>query len=314
MSSRVGPLSHVGKVLGRILVLVWVVTTATFFLVRLAPGDPAMNIVGEMAPPEQLAAVRSQFGLDQPIVVQYGKYLWNALHGDLGTSFVWQESAVQVVLRQLPYTVLLAVVSILVVGILATMLGAIAGWVGGKFETAVSTVVVTTQSLPDFWVAVMLVLTFSVTLQWLPSGGLTDPTSLILPVATVVIYQLGTLTRIALAETRKIKNFGFIVAMTSRALPAKVIARHVVRNISLPMLTLLGVRLAGMLNGIIIVEAVFSWPGVGGTAVQALRARDYPLLQATIILSTVLVVSLSSIVDALYSRVDPRVREAVGRG
>lgn len=301
-------LTELGRIVLRILLLAWLVSTLTFFLLRLAPGDPAMNIAGDTATPEQLDAVREKFGLDEPLWNQYLSYLWNAAQGDLGTSFVWQEPATDVVLRQLPYTVLLAVTAIIVLALLSLTLGGWSGWAGKKVEAGISTTVIALQSLPDFWVAVMLVLIFAVTLDWLPTGGFDGPSSLILPVATIVLYQLGTLTRVASHETAIIRRSPYVLALRGRALPRPVTARHIAGLIAIPMVTLLGVRLAGMLNGVIVVEAVFSWPGIGSTAVQALNARDYPLLQATVIIATIVVVALSSLVDLLYRVIDPRLR------
>lgn len=289
---------------------VFVVVTLVFFLLRMAPGDPAYNMVGQYATADQLAQVRAMWGLDKPVLVQYGIYLKNILHGDFGTSFVWKQSAVAVVLERLPNTFVLALAGIVLAALIAIPLGIWTGLRrGSTVDNVTNVVTITGQSMPEFWVGVMLIFFFAVKLHLVPTSGYQGFRSVILPAFTVAILQIALVSRILRGELSKVMASQYITVARAKGLSERaVIWGRALKNAAIPVVTVLGIRFAGMLNGVVVVEAVFSWPGIGSTAIAALGKRDYPLIQAIVIVTAALTVGLNLLIDLMYTALDPRVR------
>jgi peptide/nickel transport system permease protein len=296
--------------IGQGLFTVLLVVSVVFILIRLAPGDPAFALAGQTATSEQLDQVRHQFGLDQPLALQYLLFLKNLLRGDLGTSFSFGENAISVVLRALPYTLLLAVAAILLTALIAIPLGVLtARRANTSLDTTVNVVTIAGQSMPDFWLGVMLIVLLAVTIPLFPTSGFDSWSALVLPATTVAILQIAVISR--LVKREMLRNLGapYVTVARSRGLSESALTwRYAFGNAAIPVVTALGTRFAAMLNGVVIVEVVFSWPGVGSLVVRALETRDYPLIQATVLVTATLAVGVQLLVDLLYPLLDPRVR------
>jgi peptide/nickel transport system permease protein len=301
---------YVLRRVGQGLFTVLLVVSVVFILIRLAPGDPAFALAGQTATSEQLEEIRRQFGLDQPLPLQYLLFLQNLLRGDLGTSFSFGENALTVVLRALPYTLLLAVAAILLTALIAIPLGILtARKANTALDTSVNVVTIAGQSMPDFWLGVMLIVLLAVTIPLFPTSGFDSWSALVLPATTVAILQIAVISR--LVKREMLRNLGapFVSVARSRGLSESALTwRYAFGNAAIPVVTALGTRFAAMLNGVVIVEVVYSWPGVGSLVVRALETRDYPLIQATVLVTATLAVAVQLLVDLLYPLLDPRVR------
>jgi len=288
----------------------WLIVTMVFLLAHIVPGDPVQQMLGEGARAEDLEQLRHALGLDVPIAVQYGRYLQGVIHGDLGESFRFREPVSRVVLEHYPATLELALVALLVcvaIGIPAGLLAA------ERRATATDrTVGVFTLfglSVPNFALGPVLILVFSVLLGWLPVSGRGGPAHLILPAVTLGASLAAILTR--MVRTSVIEELSSDYVRTARAKglsSAAVLFRHAFRNALIPVLTILGLQFGTLLAGTIVTETIFSWPGIGRLAVQAINARDYPLLQGCILLIAVSYVLVNLLTDFVYALIDPRVR------
>ena len=298
------------KRLGQTALTALLTVTVVFILLRMAPGDPAVNYAPPNPSSEQLDAVRKEFGLDQPLLAQYVTYLGQLVRGDIGDSFQFRQPALQVVLERLPYTITLAVAAIAVTALLAIPLGV---WMARRNNTApelgANIATIAGQSMPDFWIGFVLLIVFAVNLQWLPASGFTSISSLILPTATIVILQVALISRLVRREMVVNLNAPYMTIARSRGVSERRLTwRYAFANSAIPVVTALGTRFAAMLNGVVIVEVVFKWPGVGALVVDALSRRDFPLIQATVLVTVVLALLVQLLVDMLYPLIDPRVR------
>jgi peptide/nickel transport system permease protein len=298
------------KRLAQTALTAWVTVTAVFLLLRMAPGDPAANYAPPNPTSEQLAAVREEFGLDQPVLAQYLTYLGQLLRGDIGDSFQFRRPAVDVVLGRLPYTITLAVAVIVVTALIAIPLGV---WMARRNNTAgelgANIATIAGQSMPDFWIGFVLLTVFAVNLQWFPSSGFTSMSSIVLPCLTIVILQVALISRLVRREMVTNLAAPYVTIARSRGISERRLTwRYAFANSSIPVVTALGTRFAALLNGVVIVEVVFRWPGVGELVVDALQRRDFPLIQATVLVTVLLALLVQLLVDMLYPLMDPRVR------
>lgn len=307
---------YVLRRLGQSVLTVFLTLTTVFVLIRLAPGDPAYSLAGPLATTEDLARIRTQMGLDESVFVQYAKYLQGLLHLDLGTSYSFQAPAFDVVLSRLPYTVTLAVSAILLTTLVAIPLGVwMARHADTRRELAANAVTITGQSMPDFWTGLMLITIFAVLIPVLPPAGFTTWSSLILPTVTIAVLQVALISRMVRREMVGAFLSPYVTVGRSRGVSEReLIWRYSMRNSAIPVLTALGTRFASMLNGVVVVEVVFAWPGVGSLVVRALETRDYPLIQATVLVTAVLAILVQLLVDLCYPLLDPRVRLGKGQG
>jgi peptide/nickel transport system permease protein len=281
-----------------------------FILVRLAPGDPAVAYAGPLATTEELAKVREQFGLDLPLIQQYWIFLQQLFTGDLGTSYSFQAPAIQVVLERMPYTLTLATASILLTAVVAIPLGV---WMSRRPDTkkefGVNVLTIAGQSMPDFWTGIMLLTLFAVVVPIFPASGFTTWGGLVLPTVTIALLQIALISRLVSREMATNMAAPYLAVARSRGVSDRSLTWHyAMRNSSIPVLTALGTRFAAMLNGVVVVEVVFAWPGVGSLVVRALETRDYPIIQATVLVTATLTVLVQLLVDLLYPVLDPRVR------
>lgn len=296
--------------LAQSLLTIFLTVSAVFLIIRAAPGDPAYALAGPLATSKDLAQIRQQMGLDHSIVDQYWIFLRQLVQGDLGTSYSFQAPALQVVMDRIPYTLTLAVSSILLTTIVAVPLGV---WMARRADTrrelGVNVLTIAGQSMPDFWTGIMLLTFFAVLFPILPASGFTSWSGLILPTVTVAVLQIALISRMVRREMVTNNAAPYLTVARSRGVSERGLTwRYAMRNSGIPVLTALGTRFAAMLNGVVVVEVVFSWPGVGSLVVRALETRDYPLIVATVIVTATLTVVVQLIVDLCYSLLDPRVR------
>ncbi|MGA8767978.1 MAG: nickel ABC transporter permease [Candidatus Acidiferrales bacterium] len=288
----------------------WLIVTMVFLLAHIVPGDPVQQMLGEGARAEDLQQLRHSLGLDVPILAQYRHYLAGVVRGDLGESFRFQEPVTRVVLSHYPATLELAIVALLVcaaIGIPAGLLAAERR--GTSTDRAVGLFTLLGLSVPNFALGPILILVFSVIFGWLPVSGRGGAAHLILPAITLGASLAAILTR--MVRTAAIEELSSDYVRTARAKglsPSAVLFRHAFRNALIPILTILGLQFGTLLAGAIVTETIFSWPGIGRLAVQAIGSRDYPLLQGCILLIAVSYVLVNLLTDAVYALVDPRVR------
>ncbi len=294
------------------------VLVVVFMLVHLVPGDPVRIALGTRYTPQAYEALRSASGLDRPIVEQFFGYIGSALTGDLGVSFRNGDPVTVTLLERLPATVSLAVAGIIIALLIALPAGIWSALHEGRVSDAI--VRVTSQfgvSVPDFWMGILLIAVFATTLHWLPTSGyrplFDDPGGwlrhIILPGLTVGLVAAAIMTRYIRSAVLEVAAMGYVRTARSKGLPPRVVTmRHTVRNAAIPILTITGIQLATILGGVIVVEVVFAWPGLGRLVYNAVAARDYPVIQGAVLLIAALFLLINLIVDMLYALVDPRIR------
>jgi peptide/nickel transport system permease protein len=300
------------------LVVLLGVLVVVFALVHLVPGDPVRIALGTRYTPEAYDALRSASGLDRPIIQQFFDYIASALTGDLGVSFRNGDPVAAILVDRLPATASLGVAGIVIALLIALPAGIWSALHEGRVSDGI--VRVSSQlgvSVPDFWLGILLIALFSTMLGWLPTSGyrplLSDPGGwlqhLVLPGLTVGLVAAAILTRYIRAAVLEVAAMGYVRTARSKGLSPQVVTfRHTVRNALVPILTITGIQLATILGGVIVVEVVFAWPGLGRLVYNAVAARDYPVIQGTVLLIAVLFLLINLIVDVLYAVVDPRIR------
>jgi ABC-type dipeptide/oligopeptide/nickel transport system permease component len=288
----------------------WLILTMVFLLAHIVPGDPVAQMLGEGARAEDLTQLRHALGLDLPLPVQYGRYLAGVLHGNLGESFRFQQPVLRIVIEHYPATLELAVVALLICALIGIPAGVLAAHKRGeRTDHAVAVLTLFGLSVPNFALGPVLLLLFSVVLGWLPVSGRGGIPHLILPAFTLGAALAAILTR--MVRTSVIEELSADYIRTARAKgvsESAVLFRHALRNALIPILTILGLQFGSLLAGTIVTESIFSWPGIGRLAVQAITSRDYPLLQGCILLIAVSYVFVNLLTDLVYALVDPRVR------
>lgn len=293
----------------RAVLTLWLVVSAVFIILRLS-GDPIATLLGPDARPEQIAALQRDLGFDAPIPVQYGKYLVNLARGDFGNSIQQRRPALGLVLERFPATAQLAVVAFVIAATFGLTLGTFAALTRGSFGDRLAlTVTSVFQSAPPFFLGILLILFFSVRLGWLPSSGRGMPKQLILPAITLSALTMASLARLSRSSLLDVLRNDFIRTARAKGLTERtVIFGHALRNAALPLITVMGLELGGVLTGAVITETVFAWPGVGRLAVDAVRARDYPVVQAAVLCIASIFILINFFVDSSYAFIDPRVR------
>jgi len=280
-----------------------------FVMLRALPGDPALVLAGQMASPEDIELIRVQLGLDQPIHVQYAKFMSRLAVLDLGRSARTQNPVMEEIWARLPNTFLLATTAIT----LACLLGIPAGIVAAvKPYTRVDYLVTSFSlfgiSMPVFWLGLMLVVVFSVTLQWLPAGGIGTWKHVVLPTVTLASFVVAFIARMTRSSMMEVLSQDYITTARSKGLMEKVvIVKHALRNALIPIITVVGLQFGSLLGGAVLTETVFAWPGMGRLIVDSILARDYPMIQGSILIFGLLYILVNLIVDLIYAYVDPRI-------
>ncbi|VXD04805.1 putative peptide transporter permease subunit: membrane component of ABC superfamily [Pseudomonas sp. 8Z] len=295
-----------------------VVALSVFLLLRLAPGDPATIIAGEMANPEQVANIRRALGLDEPLLTQFLLWISNLLHGDFGTSLISQTSVASMISQRLEPTVSLAVAAILITVLIAVPLGVIAAWRQGSWiDNLVMSSSVVGFSVPVFVIAYLLIQVFAIELKWLPVQGFRGLdhglgeflSRLVLPALTLASVYIALIARMTRASMLEVLREDYIRTARAKGLSQRVVLfRHALRNAAVPILTVVGAGFALMVSGVVVTESVFNIPGLGRLIVDAVLARDYPVIQALILLTAGLYVVINLLIDLSYAITDPRIR------
>jgi peptide/nickel transport system permease protein len=296
---------------GQALATTFGVLTIVFVVMRLS-GDPTLLLVPEGATAEQIAQLRHELGFDRPLLVQYGGYIRDLAHLDLGESLVQRLPVSTIVGERLPYTLELAAAALLVslgIGIPAGIVMAVRR--GTWLERALAVVVLAGQSLPTFWSGILLILFFGVALGWLPTSGADSAVSVIMPAIALGALTMSTFARMTRISVIDELSRDYVVAARARGLSlGGAVVAHVLRNAAIPVVTVAALEIGNLLAGAVIVETVFAWPGIGQLAVQAISARDFLVVQAVVLFVSVVFISMSLLADIAYAIIDPRIRLA----
>ncbi|MEZ4621789.1 MAG: ABC transporter permease [Caldilineaceae bacterium] len=292
------------------VVVVWGVSVLVFFLLRLAPGDPVTLLLVESASPEQIAEARAKWGLDKPIPVQYAVFLGRALRGDLGNSLFFQQPAIEVLMERMPATLQLSAAALLFSLSVAIPVGLLSALKRDTFWDYLGTgLAMIGQAIPPYWLGIMLILVFSVGLGWLPTSGRGTPFHLVLPAITLGSVLMALITRLVRSGMLDVLSEDYVRTARAKGLRERtVIVRHALRNILIPLVTVIGLQLGALFGGAVITESIFAWPGVGRLALQSINARDYPMVQASVLVISIVYVFLNLAVDLVYVYLDPRIR------
>ncbi len=302
--------TYIIRRLGLSVLVLWGAVTIVFVAIRLAPGDPAQIMLGPSATTQEVQALRTRLGLDQPAPVQYARYLLQVGRLDLGQSLRLNQPALEAIFERVPQTARLAAMALVVAVALSFPMGIAAALRSGSLvDRSISIVSLFGQSTPNFWLGIMLILVFARGLQILPSGGADTWQHLVMPGITLALPLVGILTRLIRSGLLDVLREDYIRTARAKGLAARTIMiRHALLNMLIPVVTVLGLQLGILLGGTVIVESVFAWPGVGRLLVEAIGNRDYPLVQAAILVITTSFVFINLLVDLSYGYLDPRIR------
>ena len=309
----------IGKRIAMMIPVLLCVSVFSFALIHFAPGDPALFYIAPGMTEEQEYEIRESMGLNDSIVVQYGKWIVKVVHGDLGYSLHNKRSVSGQIVEKLPATFLIMASSIVFSVVVSIGLGMIAGYKKGtKYDKIIMFLTNIGISLPEFWFGIILVLVFALKLKWLPGSGMhtTGVDSsfdvlkhAILPVITLSIGKIAVYTRYIRANIiKEMKEDYIMTALAKGTLETKVLTRHVLKNCVLPIITLVGMNMGSLVSGSYIIENIFGWPGLGNLGLNAIMNRDYPLIMGTVILSCVVLIGGNLLADVCYYFADPRIR------
>jgi peptide/nickel transport system permease protein len=284
--------------------------TLVFFFLHMIPGDPVEVMLGETAQQADKERLRQELGLNQPLYVQYGRFMAGIVEGDLGGSYFYRRPVVQVIAERVPATVELALAAFLVAGLIAIPLGIIAALrEGTAVDNAAVLFSLVGVSLPNFWLGPLLIILFSIKLGWFPVSGKAGLASLVLPAITLGAAFAAILSRMTRASLLERLGEDYLMVARAKGLPEwKVILKHALRNALIPIITVMGLQIGALLSGAIITENVFSWPGIGTLLINAIEARDYPLVQGCILFISLSYVLVNLLTDLFYGWADPRIR------
>lgn len=291
-------------------VLSLIAITFVVYLMLNASGDPAAMMLPDTATEHHIAQVRSTLGLDEPVITRYFTFLWNAVRGDLGDSFLYRRPASHIVLQALPATLELALIGMLVALLISVPSGIVAARNQGNWvDRSVLGVALLGQSVPVFWLGMVGILLFSVVLGWLPTGGRGTVWHYVLPGFTLGWFANGLMARLVRSSMLEVLNQDYVRTARSKGLADwGVVAKHAFRNAAIPVITVAGLQFAAMMGGTVVTEIVFSWPGVGRLTLDAISQRDYPVAMAAILFIAFMFIIVNFLVDLAYTLIDPRVR------
>lgn len=322
---RVALARYAGRRTLQTLPTIVLIVLTTFVLLRLAPGDIVQVLAGESGGgnPEYLEQLRSSFGLDQPIPVQFAKYVYQLLHLNLGYSFRFQVPVSELIGTRLIATLLLMTLGLVLAVLIGVPAGIIAARSAGRFsDKIISAISLVIYATPNFLLGIALIVLFAVELRWLPISGMVDPYGvndltayigsvarhLVLPTMTLGLFYGAIYTRLTRSAMLEVGDQDFVLTARSKGLSqSRIVRRHILRNAMLPLLTMIGMQMAGMIGGSVLIETIFAWPGIGRLAFEAVFQRDYNLLCGIVLCSSILVVTINLLVDLLYTVLDPRV-------
>jgi len=291
------------------VIVIWGVVTLVFIILRVIPGDPAALILGMDATPQALETLRRQLGLDQPVPVQYLLFLWDVVRGNFGNSIHLNEPAMRLILERVPATLELALPALLLAVLLALPLGMLAATrVNSIWDRLISLLTLGAQSLPNFWVGLMLILILARNWGVLPTSGRGEWQQLVMPIATLSLPLMSVLSRFVRAGMLENLRMDYVRTARAKGLIERTVQfRHVFKNILIPVVTTMGLQAGALLGGSVVVETVFAWPGMGRLTADAILRRDYPVVQAGVLVIALIIVLVNLTVDLIYSILDPRI-------
>jgi peptide/nickel transport system permease protein len=286
------------------------VSFLVFTIMFFTPGDPAKILLGERAPEEEIRALREEMGLNDPFFVQYGRFIFNALRGDLGRSLTTRQPAALELFARFPATMQLAAAAVLVAVLMGIPIGIISATRQySVFDGASMALALVGVSMPNFWQGIMMVLLFSILLRWFPSSGYGTFAHLIMPALTIGTSSAATITRMTRSSMLEVVRQDYIRTARAKGLSERVvIMRHALKNALIPIVTVIGLQFGYLLGGAVLTETIFSWPGVGRLMVDAIRQRDYPVVQGGVLLLALTFSVVNLFVDVLYAYIDPRIK------
>ncbi|MBV9578511.1 MAG: ABC transporter permease [Chloroflexi bacterium] len=288
------------------------VSIVVFLMLRLLPGDPARIVAGLLASETDVETIRHQLGLDQPAPVQYAQFLMRLAHFDLGTSVRTGQPVMYEVLARLPWTIELAATSIALAALLGIAGGVVAAlYHNQRLDVVISALMLFGISMPVYWFGLMLIVVFAIKLQWLPAAGSQDPGAWILPTLTLAAFSVALIARMTRSTMLEVLRTDYVrTARAKGQMERVVIYGHALRNAMLPIVTVIGHQFGTLLGGAVLTETVFGWPGMGQLLVDALFARDYPVVQGVVLTFAALFILVNLAVDVLYGMIDPRIQYA----
>ncbi len=297
----------------RLLLLIPVMLGVSFLVFTImffTPGDPAKILLGERAPEAEVQALRTQMGLDDPFFVQYGRFIFNALRGDLGRSLTTRRPAALELFARFPATMQLAAMGVLVAVLIGIPIGIVSATRQySVFDGASMVLALIGVSIPNFWQGIMMVLLFSIVLRWFPSSGYGTFAHLIMPSLTIGTSSAATITRMTRSSMLEVVRQDYIRTARAKGLSERVvITRHALKNALIPIVTVIGLQFGYLLGGAVLTETIFSWPGVGRLMVDAIRQRDYPVVQGGVLMLALTFSVVNLLVDVLYAYIDPRIK------
>jgi peptide/nickel transport system permease protein len=280
------------------------------FVAQRLSGDPVALMLPMDATDADFAAMREALGLDKPLFVQFAIFIGSAVTGDFGVSYQWNEPAMRLLIDRLPATLELAIAGLFFAVLLAVPLGVFSAvYRGGWIDRIAKVFAMLGQAIPGFWIGLLLILFVAVELRWLPAFGRGTPAHLVLPAIALGWYPVAAMTRTLRSSMLDVLDSDYVRMERAIGLPERtIIWRYALRNAAVPLVTMIGVYFAGMLGGAFVIEVVFAWPGVGRTVVDAVFARDFPVVQAGVMLTAVVFVTVNLLVDLSYGFIDPRIR------
>lgn len=302
-------LSFVLRRLQLALITVFGVTLIVFVAARLS-GDVVYTLVSDAADQEEIEKVRKELDLDRPAWLQYVSFVANVARGDFGRSIRYQRPVVEVIAERIPKTVQLGLTAFAVAIVGGISLGILAARTRGSIvDRAVRTFAVLAQSMPHFWIGMMAILIFAVTLRWLPTSGSGTWLHLIMPALTLATFPMAAIMRITRSSMLETLDAEYVKFLRVKGLTERLIVwKHALRNALIPVVALSGIQLGNLLGGAVIVETVFSWPGLGNLMVESIISRDYPVIQSGVLMISIFLISLNFAVDLIFGIIDPRIR------
>lgn len=300
---------YFGRRIVQALVSLLGVATIIFFILRLT-GDPVLLMVPQNATAEDIAVLRAALGLDQPIGVQYMQYLGQLVRGDLGYSYIQNMPVIDIIMSRVPYTIDLAMSALIFTVLIGVPIGMITAiYKGTWIEKVCMPIILIGQSMPAFWTGILLIMFFSVKLGWLPSSGADSLEALILPAITLASLSIATVARMTRSSVLEQLGQDYVRTARSKGVATpRLLFLHLLRNSAIPIITILGLECANLLGGSVLTETIFAWPGLGQLTIQSISARDFPLVQAVVLLGAVIYVIINLITDLFYGWVDPRIK------
>lgn len=292
------------------LIVLFGISVFSFLLIHLIPGDPIRIMLGENASVEQVEKLRTQLGLNQPLWVQYGHYLTGVVQGDLGTSFKTGRPVLYEIVDRFPETVKLAAAGMTIAIVIGVTMGILAARFRDTFIDFLATSLATLGvSIPSFWLGLILIIVFTVKLGWFPIAGGTGLSDLVLPAVTLGVLASTVISRLTRSGMVEVLSHDFIRTARAKGLgEVAVLFGHAFRNAMIPVVTIVGLQIASLLGGTVIIEQVFNWPGLGTLAISAIASRDFPLIQGIILFIGFVFVAVNLLVDLLYGLIDPRIK------